>query len=171
MAIWNDKSNYLIKNCLPLRAWRFSCATSSIGWPRSEGLNIYWIPKRLSPPYSCVQLYIWSYLTEICNTSHWSATNQSIDRAPVVAVNLRCHGVDMCSTQVCAYSSKTITAIALWRHNSGPWDKAASIAAHNNVASRTMAFTLKCWQHYHIGKTKWYEYHIRKTKCTDMQTT
>ena len=44
------------------------------------------------------------------------------------------------------------------------WDSGAPIAAHSNAASRTMAFTFKCFQHYHIRKTKWYGYHIRKTK-------
>ena len=31
---------------------------------------------------------------------------------------------------------ETITTIALWRHYSGGWDNAASIAAHNNAASK-----------------------------------
>ena len=59
---------------------------------------------------------------------------------------------------------ETITAIALWRHNSSRWDNTASVAAHNNTASRTIAFTFKCQQHYHIRKTKWYRYHVRTTK-------
>ena len=57
---------------------------------------------------------------------------------------------------------ETITAKALWRHNSG--HNAAAVATHSNIASRTMAFTFKCLQHYHIKKTKWYGYHIRRTK-------
>ena len=75
---------------------------SSIRWLRVKGPSIYRIPQRLSLPYSCIQLYIWSDLTVICNKSHWSPTNyQSIDSpwSPWIRT-LRC------PTQFRAYSVK-----------------------------------------------------------------
>ena len=117
-------------------------------------------------PHSTVAsnyIYIWSYLTAICNKLHCNpSNNRSIDSpwSPWIR-GARALMVFRSGPRVIR---GTITAIAMWRQNCGPWDNGASIAAHNNAASGTMVFRFKCLQHYHVRKTKWYEYHMRKTK-------
>ena len=86
-----------------------------------------------------------------------------IDWQLVITMNSRSQGVDSYSTLGSAFH-ETITAIALWRHKSCRWDNAAATAAHRNAASRKMALTFKCLQHFHISRTNWYRYHLRKTQ-------
>ena len=70
----------------------------------------------------------------MCNKLHW--IQQRIYRCNRRAFTLsrRCR-VSRSRPRV---SRETITAISLWRHNSGHWDNEESIAAHSNAIPRTM---------------------------------
>ena len=150
VKLWNYKSNDLPANGLPTRAW--SRQPSHQLDKVSEGRR----PEHLlnNPglylTYNCHPQYIWGYFAEKWNKSHWIL--QRIYRLTVCnsrafALSRRCR----VSRRAFALSRRcwvsrsrprvfheTITVISLWRHYSGPWDNAESIAAHSNAIPKTM---------------------------------
>ena len=154
MKLWNYKSNDLPANDLPTRAW--SRQPSHQLDKVSEGQR----PEHLlnNPglylTYNCAPQYIWGYFAEMWNKSHWIL--QRIYRLTV------CNRRAFALLRHCRVSRsrprvfrETITVISLWRHNSGPWDNAVSIAAHSNAIPRTMTVL----PYKEVGA---YGYHIRK---------
>ena len=103
VALWNNKSNDLTKNCLPLCACRISRATGSIRCPRAEGPNIYWVPQGVPTPQVPLIIYV-----ELSNRDMQQialkSNKLSIDWKPVIAVNSSCQGVDRWFALVRVYS-------------------------------------------------------------------
>ena len=137
VKLWNYKSNDLPANGLPTRAWsrQPSHQLDKVSEGRRPGhlLN----NPGLYLTYNCHPQYIWGYFAEKWNKSHWIL--QRIYRLTVYnrrafALSRRCR-VSRSRPRV---FRETITVISLWRHNSGPWDNAESIAAHSNAIPRTM---------------------------------
>ena len=104
---------------------------------RAKGRSIYWITRVLYLTYNCVPQYIWGYFAEMCNKSHWIL--QRIYQL-TFALSRRC----LVSRSRLRVFRETRTVLSLWRHSSGSWDNAASIAAHSNALSRTMSVMFKC---------------------------
>ena len=114
-----------------------SQATKSIRCPRTAQAFMHLL---INP--GLYLTYNWGYFAEMWNKSHWIL--QRIYRLTVCnrrafALSRRCR-VSRSRPRV---FRETITVISLWRHNSGPWDNAESIAAHSNAIPRTMGCITK----------------------------
>ena len=174
MTLWNDKSYDFINNCFPVLGWRRQPIQQldkvSEGQRPEHLLNTpRALPNMQLRPIIYIYIYIYMcvcvcvcYFAETCNTSLRNPKKWLIDWCSTIAAP----GLPL------RFARIPSTVLSLRRHSSGPWDSAASIAAHSNALSRTMALNFKCLGSITIqGKHGNTDTIWGKPSDADMQTT